>query len=84
MLPVRGKSRRVDSYMTDPDLWTLMQRVETLRYRAELLNSASVDQPPAVRDFLAHLADLSERDAAELAQEYRVHHERPVAKVMAR
>ncbi len=69
--------------MTNPDLWTLMQRVETLRYRAEILNGASVDQPPAVRDFLTHLAALNEQDAAELAQEYRVHDDRPVAKVAA-
>ncbi len=49
--------------MVDPDLWALMQRVERLHYRADLLERASVDQPPAIQAFLMELA----KQARELA-----------------
>ena len=49
--------------MQDPDAWALMQRVERLRYRAELLERASADQPPAIRDFLLQLAAQARRMA---------------------
>ena len=49
--------------MCDPSLWALMQRVERLRYRAELLERASVDQPPAIQQFLLELAGQSRRMA---------------------
>jgi hypothetical protein len=42
--------------MGDPELWAQMQRVEKLRYRAELLERASVGQASVVRDFLIQLA----------------------------
>ena len=45
--------------MCDTELWALMQRVERLRYRAELLERASVGQPPAIEDFLIELARQS-------------------------
>ena len=51
--------------MCDPALWALMQRVERLRFRAELLERASVDQPRAVRKHLlklaAHARELADR-----------------------
>jgi hypothetical protein len=49
--------------MGDPELWALMQRVERLRYRAELLERASADQPPIIRDFLMQLADQARQMA---------------------
>ena len=52
--------------MCDPDLWALMQRVERLRFRAELLERASIDQPRHVRRMLLQLAAHS-RDMAERA-----------------
>jgi hypothetical protein len=52
--------------MCDPALWALMQRVERLRFRAELLERASIDQPRAVRRMLLQLAAHS-RDMAERA-----------------
>ena len=52
--------------MCDPALWALMQRVERLRFRAELLERASIDQPRGVRKNLLRLAAHS-REMAELA-----------------
>jgi hypothetical protein len=43
--------------MGNQDLWALMQRVERLRYRAELLERASIGQPPVLHDLLLELAD---------------------------
>ena len=42
--------------MLDPEVWALMQRVERLRYRAELLERASIGQPTAIRELLNQLA----------------------------
>jgi hypothetical protein len=52
--------------MCDPTLWALMQRVERLRFRAELLERASIDQPRPVRRMLLQLAAHS-RDMADRA-----------------
>ena len=49
--------------MGDPELWARMQRVERLRHRAELLELASVDQPPAIRKVLIQLARQARRMA---------------------
>jgi hypothetical protein len=40
----------------DPELWALMQRVETLRYRAELLESASMGLQGPARGFVLGIA----------------------------
>jgi hypothetical protein len=42
--------------MTDPTLWTLMQRVETLRYRAECLEAAAAGLTPPWRDLALDIA----------------------------
>ncbi len=52
--------------MADQALWALMQRVERLRFRAELLERASVDQPRTVRKMLLQLAAHA-RDMADKA-----------------
>jgi hypothetical protein len=49
--------------MGEQGVWALMQRVERLRYRAELLERASLNQPPAIRDFLIELAGQARRMA---------------------
>ena len=62
--------------MCDPALWALMQRVERLRFRAELLERASIDQPRPVRRMLLQLAvhsrELADRAYAEGLQPAQV------------
>jgi hypothetical protein len=48
--------RRGDT-VGDTEAWALMQRIERLRHRADLLDRASVGQPPAIRDLLTDLAE---------------------------
>ena len=43
--------------MSDRDLWALMQRIETLRYRAECLEKASAPWSSPWRDVAFHIAD---------------------------
>ena len=42
--------------MSDRDLWALMQRIETLHYRAECLEKASTPWPSPWRDVAFHVA----------------------------
>ena len=52
--------------MASLELWAQMQRVELLRYRAELLERAAIDQTPAVRKHLLGLAAQTRRLAAKV------------------
>jgi hypothetical protein len=53
--------------MPDPGLWALMQRVETLHYRAERLERAVAHWPPPWRDLAFHIAGRLRQTADQMS-----------------